>query len=57
MRKYQSKGYANIVIRDFPGFDVEYEMPDRPALKLDEVNGNIFNFSEIIVKRVINNFN
>ena len=56
-RKYQSEGYTNIVTGDFSGFGVEYEMPLRPALKLDEVNGNISNFSEIKVKRVINNFN
>jgi len=57
MRKYQSEGYTNIVTGDFSGFGVEYEMPLRPALKLDEVNGNFSNFSEIMVKRVINNFN
>jgi len=44
-------------IKNLPGIGVEYEVPDRPSLKLEEVNGKVANFSELIIKKVINNFN
>ena len=42
---------------NLPGVDVEYEVPESPALKLDDKNNKAVNYSNLIVKKIINNFN
>ena len=38
-------------INNLPGVDVEYEVPESPALKLDDKNNKTVNYSNLIVKK------
>ena len=44
-------------IKHLPGVDVEYEVPNSPALKLEHKNDETINSMDLIIKKVINNFN